>query len=220
VRTKEHRSRERKELLTCRLQMGTGLSHGCAHFEERKDGDGRCVIFVFLRPHVGALFTLHNSTDYIFSSQNVRAQNRFSKHVHTTSIFSVGTARALQGAALPKEGNLGHKRCDGVCAAGRLAARPVGRSCPRRIKTFGDLICLMVDGFCGHTGSRRLAVRPSERAQRARKIFTPNVRSVRSRFSGCVRGRFQIFLVRSENILFGRVVGEVSCVVRDVPRKR
>ena len=48
VRTKEHRSRERKELLTCRLQMGTGLSHGCAHFEERKDGDGRCVIFVFL----------------------------------------------------------------------------------------------------------------------------------------------------------------------------
>jgi hypothetical protein len=165
-----------------------------------------CVLRSFVLRSCPRLIEICGTTtrpNNIFSSQNVRAQNRFSKHVHTTSIFSVGTARALQGAALPKI--LGHKRCDGVCAAGRLAARPVGRSCPRRIKTFGDLICLMVDGFCGH---RVVAdsVRPSERAQRARKIFTPNVRSVRSRFSGCVRGRFQIFLVRSENILFGRVV--------------
>ena len=37
--------------------MGTGLSHGCAHFEERKDGDGRCVIFVFLDAR-RRLFTL------------------------------------------------------------------------------------------------------------------------------------------------------------------
>ena len=28
-------------LLTCRLQMGTGLSQACAHFEERTDDDGR-----------------------------------------------------------------------------------------------------------------------------------------------------------------------------------
>ena len=40
--------------------MGTGLSHGCAHFEERKDGDGRCVIFVFLHPR-RRLFTLFGS---------------------------------------------------------------------------------------------------------------------------------------------------------------
>ena len=29
--------------------MGTGLSQACAHFEERKDDDARCVIFMFLQ---------------------------------------------------------------------------------------------------------------------------------------------------------------------------
>ena len=36
---------------------------------------------------------------------------------------------------------------------------------------------------------------------RATKILPQNVRG-RNRFSGCVRGRFQIFLVRSENLLY------------------
>jgi hypothetical protein len=50
-------------------------------------------------------------------------------------------------------------------------------------------------------------LRPSERAQRARKIFTKMFRP-RSRYSGRarVRGRSQIFLVRSEYLLFSRVV--------------
>ena len=38
------------------------------------------------------------------------------------------------------------------------------------------------------------------------EIFDQNVRSVRSRFSGRVRGPFQIFLVRPENILVGGLV--------------
>ena len=45
--------------------------------------------------------------------------------------------------------------------------------------------------------------------QRAGNFFDQNVRSVRSRFSGCVRGRSQIFLVRSENILVGGLVPSV-----------
>jgi len=36
---------------------------------------------------------------------------------------------------------------------------------------------------------------------RATKILPQNVRG-QNRFSGCVRGRFQIFLVRSENLLY------------------
>ena len=44
--------------------MGTGLSHGCAHFEERKDGDGRCVIFVFLQLCLSALVHINSQTPY------------------------------------------------------------------------------------------------------------------------------------------------------------
>ena len=87
--------------------------------------------------------TRPNRQNNIFSSQNVRAQNRFSKpDVHTTSKFFRWHCTCAAGRS-PAERKFGHKRCDGVCAAGRLATRPVGRSCPRRIKTFGDLICLI-----------------------------------------------------------------------------
>ena len=110
-----------------------------------------------------------------------------------------------QGAALPKI--LGHKNGVMVFAplAGRLAARPVGRSCPRRIKTFGDLICLMVDGFCGHTGSRRL--RPSERARAAREEKC---------HPKCSFGPIQIFRLCSRPIpnfprSFGKYIIQSSC---------
>ena len=53
---------------------------------------------------------------------------------------------------------------------------------------------------------RLVFVRPSVRARAAsEEKFHQNVRSVRSRYSGRVRGRSQIFLVRSEYLLFSRV---------------
>ena len=53
---------------------------------------------------------------------------------------------------------------------------------------------------------RLVFVRPSVRARAASEEKNhQNVRSVRSRYSGRVRGRSQIFLVRSEYLLFSRV---------------
>ena len=48
MRTKEHRSAERKERLTSRLHSRTQASAARATVKERTGDDGRCVIFMFL----------------------------------------------------------------------------------------------------------------------------------------------------------------------------
>ena len=125
----------------------------------------------------------------------------------------------MQGAALPKEildtqlylySYMLHHL---YCCLSRWASIATCRSLAAN-KDFGDHICLMVDGFCAHTGSRRApSVRASARSARGK--FSPQtfvrsvIRSDLQRFSGSVvRGRFQIFLsfVRKKYILFGRVV--------------
>ena len=157
------------------------------------------MIFVFLRPHVSALCSHYTTRPIIYFPLKMFVlesyfPGMFTRHPYFPLALHVRCrAQPCRKKYWTHSSYMLHHL---YCCLSRWASIATCRSLAAN-KDFGDHICLMVDGFCAHTGSRRApSVRASARSARGKfspQMFVwsdpdfPAVFAADSKFSSFVR---------------------------------